>query len=145
MYALYHLLRQFYTRQPDVLRRAQVLTGVDNQFVVGAFSRGWAKNRKTHALLVQLFVQVEYGFMFSLKWIPTAENGVADAMSRPSREAIIHIAPAAFRAIRDEMGPFNLDLMAHTTSVLRSPDSGEALPFFSPYDCASSAGTDALA
>ena len=30
MYALYHLLRQFYTRQPDVLRRAQVLTGVDN-------------------------------------------------------------------------------------------------------------------
>ena len=41
MYDLYHLLRQFCTRHPGVLRRA--------------FNRGRAKNRETHALLVQLF------------------------------------------------------------------------------------------
>ena len=35
--------------------------------------------------------------------------------------------------------------MACAVSVLRSPVSGEALPFFSRYDCARSAGTDVLA
>ena len=73
---------------------------MDNQSVVGAFNRGRAKNRETHALLVQSFeFQVEYGFMLSLKWIPTAENEVADAISRPSRDAIIRIAPASFKEI----------------------------------------------
>ena len=45
------------------------------------------------------------------------------------------IAPAAF----------NVDLMACTASVLRSSLSEEALPFFSQYDCAGSAGTDVVA
>ena len=64
MYGLYHLLRQFCTRHPDVLRQAQVLIDVDSQSVAGAFNRGRAKNRETHARLVQLFaLQVEYGFM----------------------------------------------------------------------------------
>ena len=93
MYALYHLLRQFCERHPDVLRRALVLIDVDNQSVVGAFNRRRVKNRETHALLVQLFaLQVEHGFMLSLKWIPTAENRVADAISRPSRETHSHSA-----------------------------------------------------
>ena len=62
MYGLYHLLRQFCTRHPDVLRRAQVLIDADNPSVVGAFGRGRAKNRETRALLVQLFaMQVECG------------------------------------------------------------------------------------
>ena len=43
------------------------------------------------------------------------------------------------------MGSFNVDLMACTASVVRSPLSGEALPFFSQHDCAGSAGTDVLA
>lgn len=153
MYGLYHLLRQFCTRHPDVLRRAQVLIDVDNQSVVGAFHRGRAKQPRDarlvgamHALLVQLFeLQVEYGFILSLKWIPTAENEVADATSRPSREAIIRTAPAAFKAVWDEIGPFSVDLMACTASVLRSSVNGEALPFFSQYACAVSAGTDVLA
>ena len=67
MYALYHLLRQFCERHPDVLRRAQVLIEVDNQSVVG-FNRVRAKNRETHALLVQLFaLQMEHGFTLSFK------------------------------------------------------------------------------
>ena len=83
--------------------------------------------------------------MLSLTRIPTAENGVADAISRPSRDTIIRIAPVAFKALYDEMSPLNVDLMACAASVLRSPVSGEALPFFSQYDCAGSAGTDVLA
>ena len=57
--------------------------------MVGAFNQRRAKNRETHALLVQLVsLQVEHCFMLSLERIPTAENGVADVISRPSRRAI---------------------------------------------------------
>ena len=108
-----------------------MLIDVDNRSVVGAFSRGRARNRETHALLVQLFeLQVEYCFMLWLKWIPTAENGVADAISRPSRETIIRVAPAAFMGVWAELGPFNVDLMACAASVMRFPLTGEALPLF---------------
>ena len=55
IYGLYHLLRQFCTRHTDVLRRAQVLIARDKQPVVGALSRGRARNRETHVLLVHLF------------------------------------------------------------------------------------------
>ena len=44
MYALYHLLRQFCTRHPNVLRRAQVLIDVDNQSVMEVFNPGRVKN-----------------------------------------------------------------------------------------------------
>ena len=146
MYALYHLLQQFCEQHLDVLRWVQLLIDVDKPSVVGAFNRGRAKNRETHAFLVQLFAQqVEHGFMLSLKWTPTAENGVADAILGPSRDTIICKAHVAFKALWDEMGPFNEDLMACATSVLRSPVRGEALLFFSQYDCADSAGTDVLA
>ena len=146
MYALYHVLRQFCTRYPEALRRAQVLIDVDNQSVVGAFKRGRAKDPVTHALLVQLFdIQVEYGFLLTLKWIPTAANGVADAISRPSRESIIGLQPDAFRRVWDEWGPFSIDLMASTASAQRIPQSTETLPFFSQYDCEGSLGVDVLA
>lgn len=136
MYALYYLLRQFCARFPDVLRRAQVFVDVDNQSVVGAFNRGRARNREQHALLVQLFeLQVEYDFMLSLRWVPTEETGVADAISRPSREATIRISPAAFELVLSELGPSTVDLMACTASAPRPPGVQEPLPFFSRHDC----------
>ena len=97
------------------------------------------------ALLVQLFgLQAEYGFMLSSKWIPTAEDEVADYISRPSRGTIILIPPAALMALWDEMGPFNVDRMACAASVPSSLVSGEALPLFFQYDCAGAVGTDLL-
>ena len=123
-----------------------MLIDVDNLLIVGAFTGGRARNCETHALLVQpLELQVEYCIILSLKWIPTAKSGVADGISRPSREAIIRIAPAAFKVFWAEMGSFNVHLMACTASVLRSPSREEALLFFSQYDCAGSAGTDVFA
>ena len=145
MYALHHLLLQFCQAHPEVLRRAQVLIDVDNTAVVGAFTRGRAKDRAAHDLLIQMFrLQIDYGFLLSLKWVPTAENGVADAISRPSRDTIIRLARAAFLAVFDELGPFNIDLMACTASVQRSPD-GRPLRFMSHYSCAGTAGVDVLA
>lgn len=146
MFALFHLLHQFCGDHPEVLRRAQVLMDVDSQAVEGAFNRGRSRNRVLHELLIQLFdLQIEYGFMLSLKWVPTAENVIADAISRPSREAIIQLLPAAFRRLWEAMGPFDIDLMACTASAQVSPVTGLSLPFFSRFSCPGSAGRDVLA
>lgn len=68
MHALYHLFRHFCTQHPDALRRAQVLIGVDKSAVVGAFGRGRAKTRGSHALFVRHFeLQVECAFLMYLK------------------------------------------------------------------------------
>ncbi len=40
IYALYHLLHQFCSSNPEILPRAQVLMDVDSQAVHGAFNRG---------------------------------------------------------------------------------------------------------
>ena len=112
-----------------MLRRAQVLIEVGNESAVEVFSGGWATNRETHALLMHpLALQVEYGFMLSLNWVPTAQNGVAEAISLPSREAIIRIAPVYFHSNIGRMGPFNVDVMC-AASVLQSQVSDEVLPF----------------
>ena len=146
LFALYHLLDQFCGAHPEVLRRAQVLMDVDSQAVEGAFKKGRSRNRVLHKLLIQLFdLQVKYEFMLSLRWVPTAENAVADAISRPSREAIIQLLPAAFRRLWDAMGPFDIDLMACAASGQISPVTGRQLPFFSRFNCPGSAGRDMLA
>lgn len=60
MCTLYHPLWQLCSRRPEAFRRVQVLINVDNKSVVGAFDRGRAADRETHALPIQLSdVQVE--------------------------------------------------------------------------------------
>ena len=146
MYALYHVLQQCCTRFPDALRRAQVFVDVDNQSVVEEFKRGRAKDPGTQALLVQLFdLQVEQGFMLTLKWVATAANGIADAISRPSRESIFRLHPGAFGNVWEALSPFSIDLMASTASAQSIPGSSHTLPFFSQYDCPESSGVDVLA
>ena len=91
---------------PGRVRRAQVLIHVDNQSVVDAFNRGRAKNRETHALLVRLFeLQLAYGFMLSLKWIPAAGNEVADAISAVTRRHHSHRAGIGSSGLGRD-GPF---------------------------------------
>lgn len=73
---------------------------VDSQAVHGAFNRGRSKNRIIHDVLIQLFhLQIQYEFILSLKWVPTAENGVADAISRPSRGSIIQLLTCVSAAL----------------------------------------------
>lgn len=145
-YASYNLLLQFCQRYPDGFRRTQVLIDVDYQPVVSSFNRGRAKNRVWHEFLVALYdLQIEYGFLLSLSWVPTASNGVADAISWRSREAVVQLAPAAFRSLWEALGPFNIDLMACAASAQCSPDTGAQLPFFSRYHCAGTSGVDVVA
>lgn len=146
MYAEHHPLLQFCNRHPDALRRAQVLIDVDNESVVGTFTRGRFQNRITHDLLIQLFdLQVAYEFMLSVNWVPAAKNAVADAISRPSRNSTLRLAPGAFRRAWGELSTNSIDLMACTASSQRFPLTGAPLPLFSRYDCAGSLGLDVLA
>lgn len=69
-------------------------------------------------------------FMLSLKWVPTTENEIADAIPRPSSEAIVRLIPAVFKP-REAFGPFDIDIMACTASAQISPYLGSHLPFFS--------------
>lgn len=74
-----------------------MLSGADDTAVYGSFTRGRARDPEAHALLVKLFeLQVEYEFLLSLKWIPSAANVVADDISRPSREGIVRLKPMVF-------------------------------------------------
>lgn len=145
MFALHEVLEQFCTIHPDALRRAQVVLDVDNQSVVHAFRRGRARDPQAHALLIKLFrLQVEYEVWLSLRWVPTAENGVADAITRPSKEEIVRLTAGAFQRLWDYFGEFNVDLMASTESAQLTP-GGTRLPFFSRYQCQDSAGVDVFA
>ena len=53
--------------------------------------------------------------------------------------------PDAFQTGWNELGPFNLDLMASTASAQRVPPSPHTLPFSSQYNGAGSSGVDVLA
>ena len=166
MFALYHVLLQFCTRYPDTLRRVHIVVAVDKESVVGASRKGRAKDSVTHGLLVKLFtLQVEFAFMLAIKWVPTAVNGnadaisrparesvvptdvnsIADAISRPARESVIRLKPLAFQELWGALGPFTFDLMACTESAQKVPGSHDRLPFFSQYDCEGSSGTDVRA
>lgn len=139
-------LLQFCQRHPDALRRVQVSW-------VGTTSRFWElstsgapKKRVTPDLLVRLLdFQLKHGFMLPLKWVPTAANGVADAISRPSRDTVMQLVSAAFRRVWDTLGPFKIDLMACTAALKRLPRTGDPLFSFSRYDCAGSQSVDFLA
>ena len=83
--------------------------------------------------------------MLTLKWVPTADNDIADAISRPARESLIRLKPLAFQELWGALGPFNFDLMASTESAQKVRGSNDRLPFYSQYDCEGSSGTDVLA
>lgn len=82
--------------------------------------------------------------MLSLPWIPTADNGVATAISRPSKDRHAvgpNRVPAGVGCVR------RVQYRPHgcTASTQRSPLTGDPLPFFSRYDCEGSRGLDVLA
>lgn len=90
MFALHEVLAEYCRIHPCTLQKAQLLMDVENQAVVQAFQKGRAKDKHAHALLGKLFhLQVKGGYRPSLKWVPTAKNGGADAITRSSRKEMI--------------------------------------------------------
>ena len=78
MYLLYHMLRQV------LYKAARRRAGLDQRRQERTTQRP-----ETHGLLVHLFdLTVVFGFLLTVNWIRTASNDIADAFSRPSREAI---------------------------------------------------------
>ena len=114
--------------------------------MVGSFNRGRAKNRDMHELLIDMFnLQISYDFLLSHTWVPTAANGVADAISRPSRETLVQLGAAAFSHLWADFGTFDIGLMTCSTLAQRSSDTGVAIPFFSRFHCDGIFGVDVLA
>ena len=123
MHGLYHLLRQFRTLQPGHAAVRQVLIDVNSPSVVSAFNRGRAKNRETHAFPGQFW---DCAWSAALDYRPSGSRRrrTRSWISRPSRNATIRIATASVQAVWDEIGPFDVGLVAGTASVLRSPLTG---------------------
>ena len=66
--------------------------------------------------------------MLTLKWVPTADNGITDAISRPARESVIRLKPLAFRELWEALGPFNFDFMASSEPAQNVLGSKDRLP-----------------
>ena len=93
------------------------------------FHKVRADDQVTHGLLVKRFtLRVEFGFLLTLKWVPTADNGIADAVSRPARTSVIRLKPLTFQDLWGAFGPFTFDLMASTESV-QVPGSNDIFSF----------------
>lgn len=116
-----------------------MLIDVDNSADVGGFNQGRVRGPETHAMLVQ------YEFLLSLKWVPSAANVMADAISSPLRESTVRLQPQASLLSWEAFGPFNVDLMASDASVQCGPRGCPSWPFFSRYDCRGSSGVYVLA
>lgn len=137
--ALYHLLLQFCHVHPDDLRRMQVLMDGDNK-LVGRIQPRALQKPVTHELLIRLVdLQIQYGFMPSLKWIPIAANGVAEAIWRPPSDTVMQLMPAAFRRVQDAAASNDrrpsailLEIRLCVLEGRRHPRSRRCRLFFSP-------------
>ena len=96
-------------------RRVRVMC--DNMGVVGCVSRGWSGDARTMALLRHLlFAAALSDCTLEALFVPTKENGAADALSRGDFNRFRRFCPAA-EAAPDEL-PTGL------TSYLAAPDAG---------------------
>lgn len=146
-FALLEVLTECCRSRPGALHRAQVLMEVDNSATVAAFRKGRSSNPINHALLVRLFeLQVQHGFWLTLRWVPSAENQAADAITRPSIHELVRLRAHVFRTLEHFFGSFTVDLMASSENAQHSSGltgtSPARLPFFSRYHCEGSAGID---
>ena len=91
-------------------------------------------------------LQAEQGFWLSLKWVPSAANQAADAITRPPMHEILRLRPEAFQQLERWFGPFTVDLMASSENAQhgRDPHTGKRrrLTFYSRYNCEGSDGVD---
>ena len=146
-FALLEVLSECCRVNPGALYRAQLLMDVDNSSTVTSFRKGRSSNPINHAMLVQLFeLQVAHGFWLTLRWVPSATNRTADAITRPSIHEIVRLRPHAFRSLERFFGAFSVDLMASSDNAQHTVDPitsrPRRLPFFSRYHCEGSAGVD---
>ena len=128
-----------------LLAGARVNVFIDNSSVVLAMLRGASKEVKVHEVLESLFwLKLRLGCVLTPIWWGTKENAAADAITRVSKADDWRLDRQVFLELWRAWGPFQMDLMASSVNVQRDV-RGRALPFFSRYCCAGSAGVDLLA
>ena len=149
-FALHEVLRLLVDNQPEYLRGSTATIDVDNTTMFYSVRNGRAKDERMHLLVCQLFwLQVEADFTLKLRWVPSKDNAVADALTRPDNSEHVRFGQKVFNRLWKEWGGFDMDLMATTASSQRPPSvgggQGRPLPSCSRYHTAGSSGIDVLA
>ena len=149
-FALHKMLRLLVDDQPEYLRGSTATIDVDNTTMFYSVRNGRANDERMHRLVCQLFwLQVEADFTLKLRLVPSKDNAVADALTRPENSEHVRLGQKVFDRLWNEWGGFDMDLMATTASSQRSPSHGDGhgrpLPFYSRYHTAGSSGIDVLA
>ena len=144
------MLRLLVDDQPEYLRGSTATIDVNNTTMFYSVRNGRAKDERMHLVICQLFwLQVEADFTLKLRWVPSKDNIVADALTRPETSEHVRLGQEVFDRLWQERGGFDMDLMATTASSQQPPNfgegRGETLPFFSRYHIAGSSGIDVLA
>lgn len=77
---------------------------------------------------------------FPFKWVPTENNGIADAISRLWTESVTRLQPHPFHERSEATRPFYFDHMTSSEPAKKNPVSGDKLPLYSHYDFESVSG-----
>ena len=88
----------------------RVVVYSDNMGVVGCWSRGWARESRTMAVIRHmLFLAATGNFILDVKFVPTQLNSAADALSRGLIDRFRKQCPQAVQAptpLPEELGAF---------------------------------------
>ena len=124
-FALHEVLRLLVDNQPEYLRGSTATIDVDNTIMFHSVRNGRAKDERMHLLVCQLFwLQVEADFTLKLRWVPSKDNAVVDALTRPDNSEHVRLGQKVFHRLWKEWGGFDMDLMATTASSQRPPSVG---------------------
>ena len=135
---------------PDHLSGTTLVVDVDNNTTMfHALRKGRAGDERMHNLIKSFFcLHVDYVFTLKLKCVCSADNKDADDVTRPGAVEHVRLEQRCFGRLREEWGGVDMDLMATGTSVQWIPgvgrDTDRALPFYSRYYTAGTAGVDVL-
>ena len=145
-FTLHEVLRLLVAQYPDYLSGTTLVVDVDNT-MFHAFRLGRAGDERMHDLIKSLFwSQVDSDFPFKLKLICSTYNKDADDLTQPGAVEHVRLEQRCFGRLWEEWRGFDMDLMATSTSVQWisgvGRDADRALPFYSRYHAAGTAGVD---
>ena len=83
-FALHEVLRLLVDDQPEYLRGSIATIDIDNTTMFYSVRKGRAKDSYMHHIVCQLFwLHVEADCTLKLRWVPSKDNAVANALTRP--------------------------------------------------------------
>ena len=123
---------------------ARVDVFVDNKVLLDSWEKQISKSPIISDTLKDLFLfTMAHNLSFSLHYVPSHLNP-ADQPSRVLSDLDCTLSQDMWKRIDTTFGPHTIDLMALPSNVHHNR-SGNPLPFFSPFPCPQSAGTNVFA